>query len=212
MTTYTNKNANGTQIQEGNQVSGRWFDGARKIATGECIKVHKDKYHIKLSVKYTDKFDVGDTMKLFQVNCWNLTKNETSPPDGEWEAVGRWRPKPSGKKRGSNAKKFKDPHSPELLPTGKAATTANDVGSGLQFAIQMGYITEEEAQEKWTELIYLPQAIKSGEDDFLAEILANYRANKEKEEAIFKKHLLLARKSNKLQSKLRSGKNDFKST
>lgn len=132
-------------------------------------------------------------MKLFQVNCWNLTKNETSPPDGEWEAVGRWRPKPSGKKRGSNAKKFKDPHSPELLPTGKAATTANDVGSGLQFAIQMGYITEEEAQEKWTELIYLPQAIKSGEDDFVAEMLANYRANKEKEKAIIKKHLLIAR-------------------
>jgi len=86
--------ANNSLPQIGDRVSGRWFDGKKRIAKGILTSYSKIKFVITLTDHYSDKYSKGSLIKLYPNNCW-LSK-EGSPKN--WLHVGRWRVDTTAKK------------------------------------------------------------------------------------------------------------------
>lgn len=153
-----NSTANNTQVTIGNMVTGRWFDGKRAPATGVCIKILKDKYHLQLTETFSKKYQIGIMIVLYQQNCWNLSAGETSPDD--WEKVGRWRAKPTGAgrvcRRGSKGTKYEKPV--ELMPSLEIENHMTNCGimKCIKWAFANGYITQEIAEQRYKTDIYEP--------------------------------------------------------
>ena len=173
-----NANANANPAVLGAEISGRWFDGKRSIATGEVVLIKANKYHIKLTENYSKKFTIGTTMKLFQVNCWNSGAGEESPDN--WEEVGRWRPAPSGKKRGT---KISVNVVPEIFEPTEMDFTAKQKIMCLNYLSKTGLVDEENIQLHYDVMIYQPQQQKINEENKKREIEASEKAKIKAEEA-----------------------------